>query len=305
MNTVHDLKFNIAPVSVDLIVPNLYLGGLAAAKDVVTLNTLKITHILTIDTCPLPRQIRELKGLTLKFIPLSDQPKEDILSYFDEALLFIEEGIQNGNVLVHCYFGVSRSATIVIAYVMKQYNLSYVDAFQKVKLKRNIIYPNHGFVSQLHLYEEMNYTIDKNNMKYKVFRLNLAANRFQKIKILPQTFHDCIKPDPALTQSQPETNVYRCKKCRRIVAAESNLITHNDKNEICKQTYFVEPMQWMNVAQIDQGKLYCPKCENKLGSFSWVMGCQCPCGILIAPAFYLKPSKIDFTNVVKNVEITF
>ncbi|KAK9890501.1 hypothetical protein WA026_010580 [Henosepilachna vigintioctopunctata] len=305
MKKMYDTNFNLGPINVDLIEPNLYLGGLAAAKDVGTLSKLKITHILTIDCCPLPRQILELKELNIKFVQLSDQPKEDILSSFDDTYLFIEDGIQKGNVLVHCYFGVSRSATLVIAYIMKKYSLNYVDAFQKVKLKRSIVYPNHGFVSQLHLYKEMGYTTDKNNMKYKIFRLNMAADRFKKIKILPQNFHDCIKPDPGLTQSQPECNVYRCKKCRRIVAAESNLLTHKDKNEICKKTYFIEPLQWMNIAQTDQGKLYCPKCQNKLGSFSWVMGCQCPCGVQIAPAFYLKPSKIDFTNVVQNVEVTF
>ncbi|XP_044752831.1 dual specificity protein phosphatase MPK-4 [Coccinella septempunctata] len=296
---------NLGPISVDLIEPNLYLGGLAAAKDVVTLGKLKITHILTIDTCPLPRQIRELKGLTIKFVQLSDQPKEDLLSYFDETQRFIEEGVCKGNVLVHCYFGVSRSATVVIAYVMKTYNLTYVDAFQRVKLKRSIVYPNHGFVSQLQLYEQMNYTIDKNYMHYKIFRLSLAADRFKKIKILPQNFIDCIKGDPGLVRSQPETNVYRCKKCRRVLAGESNLITHENENQVCRKTFFIEPLEWMNVAQIPEGKLYCPKCKNKLGSFNWIMSCQCPCGRQIAPAFYLNPCKVDFTNVVKNVEVTF
>ena len=35
---------------------------------------------------------------------------------------------QDGNVLVHCRMGMSRSATLVIAYLMKKYNLSYEDA---------------------------------------------------------------------------------------------------------------------------------------------------------------------------------
>lgn len=297
-------NFQIGPISIDLIEPNLYLGGLNAAKDLPTINRYNITHILTIDICPLPRTVVEyVKGY--KFIQLSDQPKEDLLSCFDETESFIENGMQEGSVFVHCYFGVSRSATVIIAYIMKKYNLNYPEALQKVKNKRSIVYPNHGFVSQLNLYKDMGFKIDKNNMKYKVFRLNLAADRFQKIKILPQNFIDCIKSDPGLTQSQPEPNVYRCKKCRRVVATESNLLIHKDKDEDCKMTYFVEPLQWMNVAQTPQGKLYCPKCDNKLGSFSWVMGTQCPCGVQVAPAFYLKPSKIDFSHVVKNVEITF
>ncbi|KAF5275669.1 hypothetical protein FQA39_LY06781 [Lamprigera yunnana] len=262
-----------------------------------------------LDTCPLPRQILELKQLTTKFIQLSDFPKEDLLQHLDDTKVFIENGLKTGVVLVHCYYGVSRSATVVIAYVMHKYSLSYNDAFQKVKSKRAIVYPNQGFVSQLKLYKEMGYKIDKNNMKYKVYRLSIAADKVKQAKILPQDFFDLIKPDPALIRIQPEPKVYRCKKCRRIVAAESNLILHQDAQSTvkryCTKTYFIEPLSWMNnITQSTQGKLHCPKCKTKLGSFSWIMGCLCPCSCQVAPAFYLTPSKIDLTNVVKNVEVT-
>lgn len=301
--------FNGEPASLDLIEPSLYLGNLTAATDTNVLTQHGITHILTIDTCPLPRRILELKHLTTKYIQLSDLPKEDLLSHFDDTEAFINEAISKGNVLVHCYFGVSRSATVVIAYIMKKYKLSYYEAFEKVKTRRTIVYPNQGFVSQLKLYKEMSYTVDKNHMKYKIFRLNMAADKVRKVKILPQDYFDLIKPDPGLTQTQPEPNVYRCKKCRRVLASESNLITHKDKASgegvCCTKTYFLEPLSWMsNITQITQGKLHCPKCNVKIGSFSWVMGCQCPCGCQVAPAFYLIPSKVDWTNVVKNVEVT-
>ncbi|EFA12947.1 dual specificity protein phosphatase MPK-4 [Tribolium castaneum] len=305
MDALHRIDCSLSPISIDQIEPNLFLGSLSAAKDVDTLARYKITHILTIDTCPLPRKILELKHITTKYIQLSDQPKEDLLSHFDDAGAFILEGVTKGAVLVHCYFGVSRSASVVIAYVMKKYELSYKEAFEKVKAKRGLVYPNHGFVSQLHLYKEMGYKIDPNNMKYKLFRLNVAANHVKKVKILPQNFMDLIKFDPGLTQTQPEPNVYRCKKCRRVLASESNLMTHKVGGEVCTKTYFLEPLAWMNVTQTTQDKLYCPKCNSKVGSFSWIMGCLCPCGVQVAPAFYLTPSKVDFTNVVKNVEMTF
>lgn len=47
---------------------------------------------------------------------------------------------------------------------------------------------------------------------------------FFSAKILPQNCMDLVKPDPGLTQSKPEPIVYRCRKCRRIVAAKSNLM---------------------------------------------------------------------------------
>lgn len=41
----------------------------------------------------------------------------------------------------------------------------------------------------------------------------------------------------------------------------------------CQETYFVEPLGWMTeVPHQQQGKLNCPKCVTKLGSFSWIMG---------------------------------
>lgn len=304
-NILHRMDFQLGPISIDMIENNLYLGGLAAAKDLGTLNKYKITHILTIDTCPLPRLITDMKQFVTKYIQLSDQPKEDLLSFFDETDLFIKEGLSKGAVLIHCYFGVSRSATVIIAYTMKKYGITYDEAYERVKAKRHIVYPNQGFVSQLKLYREMEYSVNPKNMDYKVYRLHLAADRVRKVKMLPQNFHNLIQPDPALEQTQPEPNVYRCRKCRRVVAAESNLIVHQNKEENCHKTYFIEPLEWMNCAQTVEGKLFCPKCNGKLGSFSWIMGCECACGVKVAPAFYLTPSKVDYSNVVQNVEITF
>lgn len=49
------------------------------------------------------------------------------------------------------------------------------------------------------------------------------------VKILPQLFADLVKPDPGLVRERPDPIVYRCKKCRRIVANQSNIIPHIPK----------------------------------------------------------------------------
>jgi len=41
-----------------------------------------------------------------------------------------------------------------------------------------------------------------------------------------------------------------------------------------------------------EGKLCCPKCEQKIGAFNWA-GCQCGCGAWVTPAFYLQTGKVD------------
>lgn len=265
----------------------------------------------------------------------------------------------------------------------------------RAKSKRQLVSPNSGFVNQLKLFYKMGFKIDSNHEKYKIYRLRLAAEKVRRAKILPSNFFDLVKIDPEITQANPEPIVYRCKRCRRIVASKSNLITHKSKEPqdlsyqspvavaqavepapappkpqqhflttlhqeqaarnstptdsvenlaeklrtssfsdksssdkekeavTCTKTFFVEPLGWMNVSLLfkfklkfifdflqdilntTEGKLYCPKCKNKLGSFNWLMACRCPCSAQISPPFfYLVPSKVEFSNIVKNVQCT-
>ncbi|XP_075244139.1 dual specificity protein phosphatase 12-like [Convolutriloba macropyga] len=57
---------------------------------------------------------------------------------------------------------------------------------------------------------------------------------------------------------------------------------------------FVEPVKWMEILILGvlSGKLCCPKCRNKLGSFNW-SGAQCSCGAWVAPAFQLHKNAVD------------
>ncbi len=73
------------------------------------------------------------------------------------------------SVLIHCQDGVSRSSTIVIAYVMKKYKISVENAVQKVKDLRECVESNDGFLSQLRLWERMSYRIDINNRQLREF----------------------------------------------------------------------------------------------------------------------------------------
>lgn len=63
---------------------------------------------------------------------------------------FRQEG---SKVLVHCKMGVSRSASVVIAYAMKAYNWSFKKALDHVQSKRTCIKPNKHFILQLETYQ--------------------------------------------------------------------------------------------------------------------------------------------------------
>ncbi|KNA13997.1 hypothetical protein SOVF_111580 [Spinacia oleracea] len=115
------------------------------------------------------------------------------------------------------------------------------------------------------------------------------------------------------SETKPDVKIqliYRCKKCRQIVASQESIVSHeqgkgeasfrwgkkkveNDSLPECT-AIFVEPLKWMQTVQ--EGyiyeKLYCMGCKSRLGSFNWA-GLQCSCGAWVNPAFQILKSRID------------
>mmetsp|Transcript_12818 Transcript_12818/g.39415 ORF Transcript_12818/g.39415 Transcript_12818/m.39415 type:complete len:129 (+) Transcript_12818:2046-2432(+) len=86
---------------------------------------------------------------------MADVPEENLLVHLDEAVAFIAEARENSSsILVHCQMGVSRSASAVIAYIMKTYGWDLDRAHAYVKSKRNVVKPNKGFWQQLREFEQ-------------------------------------------------------------------------------------------------------------------------------------------------------
>uniref|UniRef100_A0A674F5K7 Protein phosphatase Slingshot homolog 1 n=1 Tax=Salmo trutta TaxID=8032 RepID=A0A674F5K7_SALTR len=87
-------------------------------------------------------------------IRVYDEETTDLLAHWNETYNFIVKAKKNhSKCLVHCKMGVSRSASTVIAYAMKEYGWSLEKAFNFVKQKRSITRPNTGFMRQLAEYE--------------------------------------------------------------------------------------------------------------------------------------------------------
>ena len=91
-----------------------------------------------------------------------DFTDENIFKYFKECIQFIEN---SKKIYIHCMAGVSRSASIVIAYLMYKEHKNYFQIYTEVKKKRNVIRPNFGFVFQLKYFENLlkdnNYDLKK------------------------------------------------------------------------------------------------------------------------------------------------
>lgn len=100
------------------------------------LEQLKVTCVINaapeLPDTPLP----DTKPLYLQ-IPVMDKGDIDIKLYFDEVADLIEQVRQtNGVTLVHCVAGVSRSASLCIAYLMKHMRMTLKDAYALVKTAR-------------------------------------------------------------------------------------------------------------------------------------------------------------------------
>ncbi|KAM3869479.1 dual specificity protein phosphatase 10 [Diretmus argenteus] len=131
------------------ILPFLFLGNERDAQDLDLLLHLNIGYVVNVTT-HLPLYHLNSGLVRYKRLPATDNSKQNLRQYFEEVFEFIEEAHQRGQgVLVHCQAGVSRSATIVIAYLMKHTLMTMTDAYKYVRSRRSVVSPNLNFMGQL------------------------------------------------------------------------------------------------------------------------------------------------------------
>ncbi|XP_004844408.1 dual specificity protein phosphatase 2 [Heterocephalus glaber] len=133
------------------ILPFLYLGSCSHSSDLQGLRACGITAVLNVSaSCP-----NHFEGLLrYKSIPVEDNQMAEISVWFQEAIGFIDS-VKNsgGRVLVHCQAGISRSATICLAYLIQSRRVRLDEAFDFVKQRRGVISPNFSFMGQLLQFE--------------------------------------------------------------------------------------------------------------------------------------------------------
>lgn len=123
---------------------NIYLGPRTSASSAF-ISSNGITHVLSIGSTPIANNI---PGVTYSRLSLSDDPSSSIDQVSDMADVFIGAA-KPGKILIHCSAAVSRSPTIVAAYLMKKCNMSLKDALGLIIRTRPAVCPNPGFLKQL------------------------------------------------------------------------------------------------------------------------------------------------------------
>ncbi|KAL6062232.1 tyrosine protein phosphatase yvh1 [Balamuthia mandrillaris] len=147
------------PKGTDEVLPGLLLGDASwlignshGKPPMEVLREHGITHVLTVAH---ELRSKQQTGIEHLIVAADDCDEQDLISHFDQCNSFIEEGRTKGRVLVHCLAGVSRSATMVAAYLMKTQRLSSWEALDLLREKRSMARPNSGFFEQLQFYEAM------------------------------------------------------------------------------------------------------------------------------------------------------
>ncbi|XP_059420176.1 dual specificity protein phosphatase 22-B [Carassius carassius] len=135
---------------INKVLPDLYLGNFKDARDREQLARNNITHILSIHDTTAPI----LQEMTYLCIPAADSPTQNLIQHFKKSIKFMHESRLKGEgCLVHCLAGVSRSVTLVVAYVMTVTTLGWQEALSAVKVARPCASPNVGFQNQLQEFE--------------------------------------------------------------------------------------------------------------------------------------------------------
>lgn len=137
--------------------PGLILGDATLAANITKLKKLKVTHVVNVaqhdmfSTIYRPGQNNPYEDYEIQYfgIPADDDPAFDLSPFFQPTADFIDDAIrEGGTVYVHCLFGISRSTTIVVSFLMQKRRLSALDALKAVRIVRRVN-PNKGFMQQL------------------------------------------------------------------------------------------------------------------------------------------------------------
>lgn len=190
------ISFRVNPeyAAMSEVVPGLLICGVSALS-AENMKKYKVTMIINA-TSEVPN-LRCLGDIQRTKLWLEDTPQTYIYPHLelqsDQIRAIIQDG---GRVLVHCIQGVSRSASICLAYLTKYHCRSLRDAYHLMKSKRPMVRPNLGFWRQLIAFEQ--------NVKETPGSVRLVRDEAQPDCLLPDVYlTEAIRARPASPEAEP------------------------------------------------------------------------------------------------------
>lgn len=167
--------------SISRITSDIFMGNSRSSYDRDTLQKNQITAIVSLIAVDLGMWqgswfTRNVAQDHL-WIPCLDTSTQDLLKHFEEICDFIDKVLyppasqldsaerdlkspqSSPHVLVHCHQGISRSGTVVVAYLMRRDHKDLQDALAEVRSRRRWVKPSDNFMNQLRIWQEVRYEI--------------------------------------------------------------------------------------------------------------------------------------------------
>ncbi|KAH9424305.1 Dual specificity protein phosphatase 14 [Dermatophagoides pteronyssinus] len=167
--------------NLDMIVPGIYQTGTTG----LVIETLNELHIKLIINATYEMPLFKHTDIITFRVPIEDDSKEPIENYFDDVADLMEATRLRGyGSIVHCMAGVSRSAALILAYMIKYTTFTLFEAFLHVKSLRQPIRPNIGFIQQLIEYESR---LNNGRKTIEIEQINYEQN--PDIKIIVPKFY--------------------------------------------------------------------------------------------------------------------
>eukprot|EP01119_Soliformovum_irregulare_P021644 TRINITY_DN7251_c0_g1_i1.p1 TRINITY_DN7251_c0_g1~~TRINITY_DN7251_c0_g1_i1.p1 ORF type:complete len:337 (+),score=75.29 TRINITY_DN7251_c0_g1_i1:80-1012(+) len=299
----------------------------AESLDDLLLEEYDITHyvscIATDEVFDFPKT---LKGLQLVC------PDGNILPLLYQTFAFIEEGRSksNGHVMVYSGSNTSIAASIVIAYVSQKFKIDLKESFEvlkesKILIKGSPVRPTPQLAAQLkEHYAALNTPAPSSDTSQPISTPTTqsqepTSHASDTTDTPPSTVVSSATDSETSTDGHGDdqssngttseaikpTKIYCCRTCRNFLFSEKDILPHEPSQKFqwrgerktnrgasCSSYFLTGDMTWMGDTSEIEGKLLCPKCQGKVGSWVW-NGSQCSCGAWNTPSFQVLVSRVD------------
>ncbi|CAH1983867.1 unnamed protein product [Acanthoscelides obtectus] len=124
----------------------------------------------------------------------SDSPDQNLTQYFSLCNDFIHAArLREGNVLIHCLAGMSRSVTVCVAYIMSVTNLNWKEALKVVRAGRAVANPNIGFQKQLEDFDSTRLMEERRRLKERYPSLALVYRDQEQCAIMLNNYEKLLQ----------------------------------------------------------------------------------------------------------------